>query len=131
MPAVVRRFVEHRPYVDVDFRLGTSTETLDALRDHEIELAVIGGLGTDAELAVEPILDDEIVLVGAPALARRRLWPRDLDNLLWIHREEGSATRVALNAALQAIGAARAAGSPCRRGRRSNSSSPRATRSPR
>ena len=32
--------------------------------------------------------------------------PRDLDNLLWIHREEGSATRVALNAALQAIGAA-------------------------
>ena len=106
VPAVVRRFVEHRPYVDVDFRLGTSTETLDALRDHEIELAVIGGLGTDEELSVEPIVDDEIVLIGAPELARRRLWPRDLDNLLWIHREEGSATRVALNAALHAIGAA-------------------------
>ena len=57
------------------------------------------------ELDVEPILDDEIVLVAAPSLRRSRLRPSELNDLLWVHREEGSATRVALEAALRAIGA--------------------------
>jgi DNA-binding transcriptional LysR family regulator len=106
VPRAVRDFVGRRPFADVEFRLGTSAETLSALSNHEIELAVVGGLATHEAFAVEPFLDDHLVLVGAPPLARRRLGPRDLDRLLWVHREEGSATRVALEAALHAIGAA-------------------------
>ena len=106
VPKVVRHFIDRRPYVDVVFRLGTSAETLDALEHHEIELGIIGGLGGRSDLDVEPIADDDLVLVGAPSLAATRLRPGDLDDLLWIHREEGSATRVALEAALRAIGAA-------------------------
>jgi DNA-binding transcriptional LysR family regulator len=106
VPRAVRDFVGHRPFAEVDFRLGTSAETLAALRNHEIEIAVVGGLATQEEFAVEPLFDDQLVLVGAPALARGRLRPRDLDRLMWVHREEGSATRVALEAALHAIGAA-------------------------
>ena len=106
VPRAVRQFVSQRPFVEVDFRLGTSAETLTALRNHEVEIAVVGGLASHEELTVEPLFDDQIVLVGAPALAHGRLWPRDLDSLLWVHREEGSATRVALEAALHAIGAA-------------------------
>ena len=106
IPGVVRQFVGQRPFVEVDFRLGTSAETLAALRNHEIEIAVVGGLATHHEFSVEPLLDDQLVLVGAPALAEGPLWPGDLDGLLWVHREEGSATRVALDAALHAIGAA-------------------------
>ena len=79
---------------------------LTALQHHEIDLAVVGGLATSEELTVEPLFDDQLVLVGAPALALGRLSPRDLNDLLWVHREEGSATRVALEAALHAIGAA-------------------------
>ena len=105
VPCLVRQFVSQRPFVDVDFRPGTSAETLTALRNHEVEIAVIGGLASHEELTVEPLFDDQIVLVGAPALAHTRLWPRDLDRLLWVHREEGSATRVALEAALHVIGA--------------------------
>src|SRR4051794_8776135 len=106
VPRVLRRFLAQRPFVEVDFRLGTSAETLAALRKHEIEIAVVGGLATHQEFTVEPLLDDQLVLVGAPALAEGPLWPGDLDGLLWVHREEGSATRVALDAALHAIGAA-------------------------
>jgi LysR family transcriptional regulator, transcriptional activator of the cysJI operon len=106
VPRVVRRFVERRPYADVVFQLGTSAETLDAVEHHEVELGIIGGLGGRSDLDVEPILDDELVLVAAPALGRTRLRPHQLDDLLWVHREEGSATRVALEAALRAIGAA-------------------------
>ena len=106
VPKVLRRFIDRRPYVDVAFQLGTSAETLDALEHHEIELGIIGGLGGRSALDVEPIVDDNLVLVCAPSLARTRLRPGDLDDLLWVHREEGSATRVALEAALRAIGAA-------------------------
>jgi len=106
VPDVVAQFVKQRPFVEVDFRLGTSAEVLTALRNHEIDVAVVGGLATGEELIVEPLFDDQLVLVGAPALALGRLWPRDLNDLLWVHREEGSATRVALEAALHAIGVA-------------------------
>src|SRR5215218_647400 len=106
VPLVVRRFIERRPYVDVVFQLGTTAETLDALEHHEVELGIIGGLGGRSELDVEPILDDDLVLVASPALGRTRLRAGQLDDLLWVHREEGSATRVALEAALRAIGAA-------------------------
>jgi DNA-binding transcriptional LysR family regulator len=106
VPKVVRRFIDRRPYVEVVFQLGTSAETLDALAHHEVELGIIGGLGGRPDLDVEPIFDDDLVLVAAPTVAKSKLRPGDLDDLLWIHREEGSATRVALEAALRAIGAA-------------------------
>ena len=106
LPRVVRRFADRRPYVEVVFQLGTSAETLDALEHHEVELGVIGGLGGRSDLDVNPIIDDDLVLVAAPSLGRTRLRPGQLDDLLWVHREEGSATRVALEAALRAIGAA-------------------------
>ncbi len=106
VPREVRQCVSQRPFVEVDFRLGTSAETLTALRNHEVEIAVVGGLATHEEFTVEPLFDDQLVIGGAPALASGPLWPRDLDRLLWVHREEGSATRVALDAALHAIGAA-------------------------
>ena len=106
VPDVVRRFINQRPFVDVDFRLGTSAEMLTALQNHEVDIAVVGGLATSEEFTVEPLFDDQLVLIGAPALALGRLWPSDLNRLLWVHREEGSATRVALEAALHAIGAA-------------------------
>ncbi len=105
LPRVVRRFIERRPYVDVDFRLGTSAETLDALEHHEVELGIVGGFGGRSDLDVTPIVDDDIVLVAAPALGRSRVRPGELNDLLWVHREEGSATRVALEAALRAVGA--------------------------
>jgi DNA-binding transcriptional LysR family regulator len=102
----VRQLLNQRPFVEVDFRLGTSAEMLTALQNHEIDIAVVGGLATSEELTVEPLFDDQLVLIGAPPLAQGRLWPHDLNGLLWVHREEGSATRVALEAALHAIGAA-------------------------
>jgi DNA-binding transcriptional LysR family regulator len=104
VPAMVARYLEEHPHVEIDFRLGTSGEIIDALRHHEIEIAVVGGLGVLPDIDVEHLLDDEIVLVGAPSLASTRFTPRRLEALLWVHREEGSATRVALDSALHALG---------------------------
>lgn len=106
LPDVLVRFSAEQPGVELQFRLGTSGEIVRAVLAHELELGVVGGLATDPELEVEPLLDDVILPVGAPELAGERLTPRRLEALVWVHREEGSATRVALESALQTLGIA-------------------------
>jgi DNA-binding transcriptional LysR family regulator len=51
------------------------------------------------EIEAEPVVDDEIVVVGPPSLAGITFQPRDLQEYTWISREEGSATRAAVEAA--------------------------------
>jgi DNA-binding transcriptional LysR family regulator len=74
------------------------------VRRHAVELGIVGGLDVPPELEAEPLLDDDVVLVGPPALGGRRLAPRDLEQLTWVTREEGSATRRAEEAARWEMG---------------------------
>lgn len=104
LPPVLARFHEQHPAVELDFRLSTSAGALDLVRAHEVELALVGGLTVPPELESEPLVEDEVVLVGPPSLAGRRLRAKDLDGLTWIFREEGSATREAVESARWQIG---------------------------
>jgi DNA-binding transcriptional LysR family regulator len=56
------------------------------------------------ELESEPLVEDDVVLVGSPELGGRRLRPRELEGLRWISREEGSATRAAVETARWELG---------------------------
>ena|SRR5436190_3338456 len=104
LPEVVARFHEQHPAVAIDFRLSTSGGTLDLVRRHAVELGIVGGLVIPPELEAESLLEDDVVLVGPPALAGRRLAPKDLERLTWVTREEGSATRRAVEAAMWGMG---------------------------
>ena|SRR5438270_9640620 len=104
LPPLVARFHEQHPAVVINFRVGTSAEALEAVRAHQVELAVIGGLTVPAELDAEPLLDDEVVLVGPPALGRKRRPLKELEQFTWISREEGSSTRAAVEAARWQMG---------------------------
>ncbi len=99
LPPLLARFHEDHAAVAIDFQLSTSGGALELVRAHKAELGVIGGLVVPPELADEPLVEDEVVLVGPPALGGRRLKPRELAKLTWIYREEGSATRAAVEAA--------------------------------
>jgi DNA-binding transcriptional LysR family regulator len=104
LPPLIARFHAQHPAVTIDFHLGTSGATLDSVRAHRVELAVVGGLTVPPELETEPLLDDEVVLAGPPALSGRRLGAKDLEGLTWISREEGSSTRAAVEAARWQMG---------------------------
>ena len=99
LPALLARFHESHPAVEIEFELSTSGGALELVRRHRSELAVVGGLPVPQEIESEPLLDDEIVLAGPPSLAERRLRPKEIADLTWIYREEGSATRAAVEAA--------------------------------
>lgn len=104
LPDLVARFANDRPAVDVRLELTTSAGALEAVRSHAVELAVVGGLEVPRELEAEALLVDEVVLVGAPPLGRRRLRAGELSGMTWIGREEGSSTRAAVEAMRWQIG---------------------------
>jgi DNA-binding transcriptional LysR family regulator len=104
LPGLLSRFHEESPSVELDFRLSTSGGALELVRAHEVELAVVGGMTVPPELESEPLVEDEVLLIGAPSLGGRRLRPKDLEALTWVSREEGSATRAAVESARWQIG---------------------------
>jgi predicted ATPase/DNA-binding transcriptional LysR family regulator len=104
LPGVLARYHDERPAVELDVQLSTSGGSLELVRSHEVELAVVGGMTVPPELESEPLVEDDVVLVGAPSLGGRRLRSKDLEGLTWVSREEGSATRAAVEAARWQIG---------------------------
>lgn len=104
LPALLSRFHEQHPGIEIEFELATSGGALEVVRSHRVELAVVGGMTVPAELEAEPLVEDDVVLIGPPALGGRRLRPKDLEGLTWISREEGSATRAAVEVARWQIG---------------------------
>jgi predicted ATPase/DNA-binding transcriptional LysR family regulator len=104
LPPILSRFHEDHPGVDLQFEVSTSGGALELVRAHRVELAVVGGLEIPPELEGEHLAEDEVVLIGPPAFGGRRLRPSDLEDQTWISREEGSATRAAVEAARWQIG---------------------------
>jgi LysR family transcriptional regulator, transcriptional activator of the cysJI operon len=104
LPPLLATFRERHPGVEIAFEETTSGGALEAVRTHRVELGVVGGLSVPAELETEPLLEDEIVLIASPSLGGRRLRPKELEGLTWISREEGSATRAAVETARWEIG---------------------------
>ncbi len=104
LPEILAHFRAEHAGVEIQLRDSTSCGALELVRAHEVEVAVVGGLTVPPELEAEPLVEDEIVLIGGPDLAGRRLRPQELEGLTWVTREEGSATRAAVEAARWEMG---------------------------
>lgn len=104
LPALLSRFHAQHPGIEIDFHLATSGGALELVRAHRVEIAVVGGMTVPGELESHPLVEDDVVLVGPPDFGGRRVRLKDLEGLTWISREEGSATRAAVEAARWQIG---------------------------
>ena len=104
LPELVARFRDSHPGIEFEFDVTTSDGALELVRAHRVELGVVGGFTLPPELESEPLLEDEIVLVGPPTLGGRRLRPKELESMRWLSREEGSATRAAVETARWELG---------------------------
>jgi DNA-binding transcriptional LysR family regulator len=104
VPDVVAEFQKRHPQVRVNFLLGTSAEVVKAVRSHQVEIGVAAGLFAAPEIEAEPLMEDEIVIVGPRRLKGRRLSRDELEALTWISREQGSATRVIADTAMAELG---------------------------
>jgi LysR family transcriptional regulator, transcriptional activator of the cysJI operon len=104
LPEIIAQFHEAHPGIRVSLELGTSARAVEVLRSHRAELGVVGGFVAAPEIEAEPLLENEMIVVGPRRLAGRRLAREDLEALTWISREEGSATRALVEATFDALG---------------------------
>jgi LysR family transcriptional regulator, transcriptional activator of the cysJI operon len=99
LPEVVVTFQRAHPDVHVRIVPGASAQTMDALRSHRAEFGVVGGFAAAPEIEAEPLVEEDVLLVGPPELAGRRMSRRDAEAATWISAGEGSATRAVVEAA--------------------------------
>jgi DNA-binding transcriptional LysR family regulator len=106
LPEVIAQFQQAHPGIRVSLELATSARAVEALRSHRAELGMVSGFLAAPEIEIEPLLRNEIVVVGSRRLAARRLSRDQLESLTWISREEGSATRAVMEAVFANLGIA-------------------------
>jgi DNA-binding transcriptional LysR family regulator len=104
LPEIVAAFQQAHPGVRMQFELATSAEVVNAVRSHRAQIGVSGGFVAAPEIEAEPLIEDEIVIVGPPNFAGRRLSRDEIEALTWISREQGSATRLIADEALADLG---------------------------
>jgi DNA-binding transcriptional LysR family regulator len=104
LPDLVAGFQQANPGIQVSFGLGTSAEVVKAVRAHRAEIGIAGGFLTAPEIEAEPLIEDEIVIVGSPRFKGKRMSRDQLEALTWITREEGSATSMLADTALADLG---------------------------
>ena len=106
MPSLAVKFSARYPEVALDVHIGDTEETIVALLNRDIEVAVVGRGVEDPRLACSVVGHDELVVVAATddPLAGTEVTPADLSDRPFVMREEGSATRRTVEEALKTAG---------------------------
>lgn len=104
VPAVIADFTRVEPSTIIDVHITTALEAEDAVRAHRFEAGIVGAFDPVPDLESEVLAEDEIVLIGPPELAEQRIPLERLETMAWIGREEGAATRRAVEEAWKELG---------------------------
>ncbi|MCK9239764.1 selenium metabolism-associated LysR family transcriptional regulator [Desulfocurvus sp.] len=107
LPTLLARFVRQHPEVRVELRGGDSQSVVRRLLEGEELVALVGAAGDHPDLVFEPILRDELVVLGpveGPAAPGPECSPQELAALPWVVREPGSGTRRAFEQSLARAG---------------------------
>lgn len=107
MPRLAVEFSAHHPNVALDMHIVDTKETIAALLNREIEVAVVGREVNDPQLVSTVVGQDELVVMVAAddSLAEaEEVEPEDLADQPFVMREEGSATRRAVEDTLASAG---------------------------
>ena len=104
LPDIIAEFKHSHPGVRISLELGTAKQAVEWVRSHRAELGFIANAVGGPEIEAEPLLENEIAIVGRPALVPKRPSREGLESLTWISREEGSATRSASERAMARLG---------------------------
>lgn len=108
LPPAIARLRRERPAVEVDVRVGNTTEVAAAVERGKVPWALVEGPVDEARFAVRRFRDDELTLIVPPshpwARRRRPVAPSALTDEPFIAREIGSGTGAVIDRALTRAG---------------------------
>src|SRR5262249_55184234 len=89
LPDIIAEFKQSHPGVRISVELGTAKDAVEWVRSHRGELGFIANAARSPEIEAEPLLENEIAIVGRPGLVPKRPSREHLETLTWISRQEG------------------------------------------
>lgn len=105
LPRVITGFRKEYPSVFFRVIVSDSREIMEKMLDHELILGIVGTKTSHRDLKADALLDDELIVVAAPSLTRKKVMPlRSLIGLPMVLREEGSGTRKEMERCLEVKG---------------------------
>lgn len=102
-PRAIAAFRKERPRVEIRLLVGNREETVAALRNYEIDLAIMGRPPREFEVEAQVIGEHPQIIVAPPdhpLAGRRGLQPAEIVGETFLVREDGSGTRTSFEAFL-------------------------------
>lgn len=98
-PRLISAFLKTYPEIKVDLLVGNRAETIEALRAHELDLAIMGRPPRDIPLRSTVFGDHPLVIIapaGHPLAGKRNIGKEEIAREQFLVREPGSGTRISL-----------------------------------
>ncbi len=106
LPKVLGRYEERFPKIAVTLEIGHTRRIQERLLRNELDVGIVGWLGSPQNFVVQPLLDDELVVLASPRhpLAAAAGMPvAALQDHRVILSERGTGTREAIDSALRGV----------------------------
>ncbi|MBU6079889.1 MULTISPECIES: LysR family transcriptional regulator [Allobacillus] len=107
VPSLMKSMQSAYPEVEFDITIGNTDEIIQLVQQLDVDLGLIEGQTSSKDLHVEPFMEDELFIVAAPnhPLSKKEtVMIDDLQDQVWISREEGSGTREYLSHLIRSNG---------------------------
>ncbi len=98
-PRLIAAFLKDYPGIKVDLIVGNRAETIEALRNHSLDMALMGRPPRDLPVRSQIFGDHPLVIVAPPdhpLAARRDITRQEIARERFLVREPGSGTRISL-----------------------------------
>ena len=105
--AMLARFNQNHPGINLSVTLGNSMEMVDLLLDYSVDVAVLAHIAEDPTIHACPLSRHSVVVIvnkSHPFAGRKHIKLTELHGRRFVHRESGSTTRLAFENALKQSG---------------------------
>lgn len=104
LPVLLTQFAQQYPNIKVSLAISNTQAVIKQVRNGLIPLGLVEGLSKAAGVSLQPLLDDELLLVSSTMMKNKIKTLHDLAQYPIIWRETGSGTRRVVEKALQSQG---------------------------
>ena len=93
LPSVLAQFAKDYPEVQIRMTVASTKDVIEAIHRKDSDIGLVEGYSRVAQVRLEKLVDDEILMVVHPDLKSRLRSLSDLQRIPLIWRENGSGTR--------------------------------------
>lgn len=96
LPRLLAQFAKKYAFVDIQVTIANTEEITQAVRSHQLDIALVEGSVAYTDVEIVPFMEDEMILIFSknhPLSHLDRVTIDDLQHQIWVFRESGSGTR--------------------------------------